>query len=110
MVSHTPGPWEAQAIERDGQERGSCFVVGSNMGGLIGAAHAWPTEIDTGNFERVKANARLIAAAPDMLESLRNLVGLAQIRGHLHEYRAALNDARAVIAKATGTHEDEVKP
>lgn len=45
-------------------------------------------------------NARLIAAAPALHESLTNLVGLAERRGSLHEYAAALADARAVLASA----------
>lgn len=38
----------------------------------------------------------------DLLISLRNLVQLAESRGFLHEYKAALDDARASIAKAEG--------
>lgn len=50
-----------------------------------------------------EANAHLIAAAPEMKEALVNLVGLAEMRGpHLHEFVAALNVARAAIAKSEG--------
>jgi hypothetical protein len=48
-----------------------------------------------------KANARLIAAAPDMLEVLRSLV--ADNAGVTHEYLHIIRaKARAAIAKAEG--------
>ena len=49
-------------------------------------------------------DARLIAAAPGMLAALEGLCGLAELRpGHLQEYKSAVSDARAAIAKATGS-------
>jgi hypothetical protein len=68
---HTPGPWETQAIDEDGEMRGCVTVIGSNLGGLVGAAMPWPTELDSGDFSRVEANAALIAAAPDLYEALK---------------------------------------
>lgn len=45
--------------------------------------------------------ARMIAATPELVESLRNLVGLAKMRGgNLHEYGAAIKDAEAALSKA----------
>ncbi len=45
----------------------------------------------------------LLAAAPELLTALEGLCGLAAMRpGHLHEYKAAVDDARAAIAKAKG--------
>lgn len=51
------------------------------------------------------ANARLIAAAPDLLEALEDLASLAEVAmREVGEYdiEAELADARAAIAKATG--------
>ena len=42
-----------------------------------------------------------------LLESLRNMVGLAKMRGgHLHEYGAAIKDAEEAIAKAEGARKE----
>lgn len=67
----TSGPWKVQSVETEGDLIGSVFIVGDNLGGLVGAAHAWPTEIDSGDFSRVEANARILAAAPSMAEYIK---------------------------------------
>lgn len=75
-TAHTPGPWEWQSPydhEEYPSEKGRYYVVGSNLGGLIGAALPWATELDSGDFRRVEANARLIAAAPDLLQALLDI-------------------------------------
>jgi hypothetical protein len=51
-------------------------------------------------YERVAAQARLIVAAPDLLEMLQEIVGKGLLNG------AMLKDARSVIAKATGEKHD----
>ena len=67
---HTPGPWTAQGVDDDG----AVFIVADNLGGLVGAALPWPTELDGEDFSRVEANARLIAATPDLLAALEAMV------------------------------------
>lgn len=48
-------------------------------------------------------DAVLMSTAPELLEKLKALVGLAKYRGgHLDEYKAAITDADAIIAKAEG--------
>jgi hypothetical protein len=48
------------------------------------------------------ADPRLVAVAPQLLQSLTNLVGLARLgAANLSKYHAALADAEAIIAKAT---------
>ena len=91
---HTPGPWTAEP-----------YRVGDSAYKIVYDADGhWLAEVfDVPNApDTAAADARLIAAAPELLEALRNLVGLAEMRGSLHEYRAALDEARAAIAKATG--------
>lgn len=89
---HTQGPWvvNGQAIETD--EKWSTLI-----------AHAYD-ERDNGPAEPMaSANARLIAAAPEMLEALRKTraaLGEAS-RGDIR-YTPLLLEADAAIRKATG--------
>jgi hypothetical protein len=107
---HTPGPWLCQAIDVEGPDYG-VSIAAANLGGLVGAALPWPTEIDSGDMARVEANARLIAAAPELLEALEELSDRASnfsVSGVYFDEpcmtaeRAALEKAYAAIAKATG--------
>ena len=81
---HTPGPWSYQEWGR--------LILDSGQGSsqLQVATVALNTRRDEGT-----ANARLIAAAPELLEALEDIVS----NGY-GMYAAKL--ARAAIAKATG--------
>jgi hypothetical protein len=61
-MSFTPGPWE---IEGEGQDTVGILSVGDNhyIAKLTGWAHS-----------KQDANARLISAAPELLEALKGLV------------------------------------
>ena len=68
MSKHTPGPWKIQ----EWPEKGITMIVRYN------APDSWPKygvvcEIDT-PLDDCEANARLIAAAPDMLEALKMIL------------------------------------
>ena len=97
MSKHTPGPWSYRKVPRKqeweintwrcpnlGHESwtGMSVVFGCDdypkMGKIVG-----------------EANARLIAAAPDLLLALRCIAGYLDIEN-------ARQEARAAIAKATG--------
>ena len=52
------------------------------------------------SFDECYANARLIAAAPDLLEALQAMLQEAQ-----HDITSTCDQASAAIAKATGTPE-----
>jgi hypothetical protein len=58
-MSYTPGP--LMVLGRDG-----CFDILSTRGELIATVHGGNRAIDT-------ANARLIAAAPDLVKALKEL-------------------------------------
>ena len=83
---HTPGPWRPLPA-MDGHIEAKC--------GLI--AKAYRDSIDADDLP-VEANARLIAAAPEMLEALEAIAS-PLLRDIPHDVREI---ARAVIAKATG--------
>lgn len=95
-MKHTPGPWR---FYTEPQPNG-CPIVGNGSGLMLAMlAHSvnYPDQRDEAN-----ANARLIAAAPDLLEALQAVV--SQLEGHdLHNGDVfAINNAYAAIAKATG--------
>ena len=90
---HTPGPWV---------QSGDACIVGQDRKDV-----AYLTRNTMPNPE-LRANARLIAAAPDMLEACQIIsdcansakgMTAAQVRIALD---MAANTARAAIAKATG--------
>jgi hypothetical protein len=89
-MKHTPGPWE---IEGEGQDVVGILAMGHNH--FIAKLSGWATEIQD-------ANARLIAAAPDLLEACK--VALSIIEAEQEAcgiYRAHTEIIRAAIAKAT---------
>lgn len=57
----TPGEWECQPTETELPDVGVC-IVADNLGGLVGAALPWPTEIHSRDYSRVEANATGIVA------------------------------------------------
>lgn len=93
MSAHTPGPWEASI-------QGGRFVLANDTVLLTGLRLV--AEVSGGSPASATDNTHLISAAPELFESLKALVGLAERRGRLDEYRDALDVARAAIAKAEG--------
>lgn len=101
---HTPGPGEIDRklnIPADEIINGDYYAHVSsrnhNWAGLVSVVvrlHDHPEEYSEG-----RANARLIAAAPDLLDALRDLVFLAEKVGWRH---GGTERAQEVIARATG--------
>lgn len=87
-TTHTPGPWATEGFDQIYASTGNFY------GGLIVG----------GNEEDIVAqcvmphNARLIAAAPDLLGALQELLGCDKTQTSI----GAVMRARAAIAKATG--------
>lgn len=103
MSKHTPGPWE---IDHDTRPAEICCVHGLPPHGeqnqtfayVRGALGYW----DADENENL-ANIRLIAAAPDLLAALQEMVERFGSRtDNLFSQRSACDDARAAIVKATG--------
>lgn len=91
---HTPGPW---TVDTNGGGRFSNSIAAKVVAsGLIADVSDW--WYDVGQAE---ANAHLIAAAPDLLEALVELLPLADDEVS-HTYDNVLDIARAAIAKARG--------
>lgn len=91
-AQHTPGPWENDG----GTIRSSCGVSVASVLNV-----AWPLGRKPENPE---ANARIIAAAPELLEALIELLEDANNYAADGIYHSPLtrSKARVAIAKATG--------
>lgn len=94
---HTPGPWHVfdnrtdKSFDRYDVAR---IGVGSKLDSDVANCYGFASERTD---EEVLANARLIAAAPDMLAALQEIVARNEIQ---HWFN--LDQARAAIARATG--------
>ena len=95
MSKHTPGPW------RYDRSNGSP-TTGQHM--IAGAKPGYLAEVRDCGSGDVQANARLIAAAPDLLDALQAIVKSLSDQDDegLIEHAQQMIDARAAIAKATG--------
>jgi len=82
---HTPGPWRA---------KGHCIETEEY-------SFNWVASVQTSNVPEWEANARLIAAAPELLDALQSILDI-EPSGLSNEERQLYALARAAIAKATG--------
>lgn len=84
QAQHTPGPWETSS-----NSDGDWDVCGPDGGDMIA---------DLKGCDNAEANARLIAAAPELLAALKGAEQIISVSdGH---WQAALEKIRAAIAKA----------
>ena len=105
--TYTPGPWRWT----DCYERG-CWVSGVLRGQFMSKDYIYPIinspgVIDGLRVEVDQANARLIAAAPELLEALKALLAWSQAEYQSNPRIDA--QALAVIAKAEGKEIAQLK-
>lgn len=108
---HTPGPW----IIPDWKQLGRIEVIGSKEV-VVAAVYLQPDPISVKGWPTEEANARLIAAAPELLEALTMLmqeplgdfiydVRDSEMQGwdgpRVANWSKAIMKATAAIAKAT---------
>lgn len=95
MNQHTPGQWRA-GYEREAYSKHTMIVRAEGVDGAPWVA------ICRSNFGDIpiKANARLISAAPDLLEALQEMVKATQRFNRGLSYARELADK--AILKATG--------
>ncbi len=98
-VKHTPGPWVAR---EQGEADQWAILTADRKGWVIGLIHNGEQHIEV-----QRANLRVMTAAPELLSALERMTGefLQQIQfsvegGSLEKFNAALEQARAAIAKA----------
>ena len=91
QVTHTPGPW---AIEdcTPGESTGLRFAINSKDNVIARTTDGW---------KEAQANARLIAAAPEMHEVLSELLDALEISKN-YGWDEEYEKVRAVLAKVKG--------
>ena len=103
MSKHTQGPWAIGKVNQ-GTVAGSIPVATPDYMESYRSGQLICSVYGTASFSN--ANARLIAAAPELLEALRGMLALDEEhhqRGHCDDdVCAEVLKARAAIAKATG--------
>jgi hypothetical protein len=110
MSKHTPGPWIAFPSNTRWISGAFDPIFKNGLWHVVPASKPERLPICTVDYaddhheptrEKAEADARLIAAAPDLLEALQGLVAWAdELRRQNPE--EDLRKARAAIAKATG--------
>ena len=103
-MTHTPGPWEIHRRKK------FSFDIDAPNGDTQTGAVSWEAlatvsgdeDAPATNQAKGEANARLIAAAPDMLEALLEIYSIPE--GFSNDMREVADRA---IAKATGQGESE---
>jgi hypothetical protein len=92
MTKHTPGPWTFEV-----GENGDDFNLNGPEYRIIGGCECCGSPWMSG--KRYMADARLIAAAPDLLEALQGVLRVADRK------TTEFDAARAAIAKSIGVSE-----
>lgn len=113
-MSHTLGPWTAEFSEDGGYD---CMTSAWHIAGCAGRQPAPIATIDLAHYGQqrhvgnipelsratAEADARLIAAAPELLDALRAFCGDYECTPlQIPELQAAYRHALTIIAKAEG--------
>jgi hypothetical protein len=103
-AKHTPGPWSVVIDDTGGEFTGWPSIVASPEIDCAVIHRAGFKKEFWGDLSQREciANARLIASAPDLLEALRSLIDMDVAYQRGQRVEAAVDVARAAIAKATG--------
>ena len=91
MSKHTPGPWIQDKWGHVRQKNGPVVPFGA-------------VTLAMSNNDEIRANDRLVCAAPDLLDALRDVISWVPGAGAWHTDAPikAVERARAAIAKAEG--------
>ena len=90
----TEGDWNVS------DDTSECYLVKSDDGGLIAFVYDGDIDDEAIHMDVVQANAKLIAAAPELLDALRTLVN-GCLSDSESDKVVSLRKAKEVIKKAT---------
>ena len=104
-ATHTPGPWHYSEVIR-GRDQYYRQIRADFKIAEVHACHSGVAGTKEGRAED-EANARLIAAAPEMYEVLQEILAPCPVKGYLGKYDRrrtynARKKAREVLAKIEG--------
>jgi hypothetical protein len=98
MNEHTPGPWKVAGFAGEHDEAGASIVgangdrVASTWGGLRAAS-------PTSEWRRYHADAELIAAAPELLASLRGIIEIGKRNMSNPKYDGYFTEAMELLSR-----------
>lgn len=98
MSKHTPGPWMVTDSGGDVNVMDGCSIGIDDAFGQDGGRDYCLATVVNGDPDELRANAELVAAAPELLDALEEMMEYLpcnQLGGVTHR-------ARAAIAKAKG--------
>lgn len=102
-AEHTPGPWE---LTFPFATNPVALIFKNGVGDISSIYRVSPTERNAGvETDEAKANARLIAAAPELLEALEIVVAIMnweEVHPTVEKFDAIIARAESVIRKAKG--------
>ncbi|HGD3582188.1 TPA: hypothetical protein ACI4GT_002922 [Enterobacter hormaechei] len=101
-MKHTPGPWFIKPVSNATVE-GNLNIIQTESSTGKGYHVSYSASWDNNEDAKIEAqaNAKLIAAAPDLLEALQSIIEL-QTRGYVVLGDKYTGMARAAISKALG--------
>lgn len=103
-IKHTKGPWKVVRPMK-GKYRGDFAIVPQSKHSTESSGPAF-CYLAKGREDMQEANAKLIAAAPALLDVLNDIVRsewtTVSLQAMTPQHRARLERARAAIGKATG--------
>lgn len=99
VMQHTPGPWHWEADPVKGDPYGRVRYQVTALGKTV-------TRVYYSSFEggptNAEADAKLISAAPDLLDAMRDFLNTLTDGPDESDVFRVVNKARAAVAKATG--------
>lgn len=104
-TKHTPGPWEIQGpkIQEDFGDQ-TYWAISTSKPEIKSGTYKmpgfyYPHSVQT--TEESEANAKLISAAPELLENLTRIIDRIEENGMQANFPSAYERAQAAIKKAT---------
>jgi hypothetical protein len=100
-TKHTPGPWSFEPASKIGEHWAAGAAHGVTANDNKDRWRGYVTNV-LANSPNAEANARLIAAAPELLEALQALLAWAETKPTRLDDDRLQAAAALAIAKATG--------